>query len=119
MITLSPLLQAKFIHEAIDYFDIAIALRPNSAYLWAGRMTAGSMLLEINAKSGRDKQFAAQELSMIATALRHAGELGPWEPNVLTQMVRVGRLNYAVLSPEARVLVDSAVARAGKLTLTI
>jgi len=119
LISLSPLLQAKYFREAISDFDIALALRPNSAYLWADRMTAGSLILEINAKTAHDEKLTEYELSRMEVALRHAGELGPWEPKVLAQLVRVGKLQYQAFSPSARVLVDAAIVRADKLALKI
>ncbi|MCX7192186.1 MAG: hypothetical protein NTY60_00915 [Proteobacteria bacterium] len=117
LISLSPTLQAAFFREAIDDFEVAIALSPNSAYLWADRMTAGSLLLEVNAKTGRDGQFAIHELAEISIALRRANELGPWEPKVLAQLVKVGALRYTEFSPDVRVLVDGAQKRAKKLGL--
>lgn len=119
MIFLSPLLQAKLFREAIADFDDAIALRPNSAYLWADRMTAGSLLLEVNEKTGPDTQLAQQALSKIGIALKRASELGPWEPKVLTQVVRVGKLRYDAFTPETRACVDAAVVRADKLGIKI
>ena len=56
-------------------------------------------------------------MSEIVIALRRATELGPWEPEVLEQVIRVGKLRYQALSPDVRLLVDSAIARANKLGL--
>lgn len=119
LISLSPSVQAGFLREAIGYFDSAIALRPNSAHLWAARMSAGSFLLEINAKPGRDKALVEGELFLIGRALRRAAELGPWEPSVLQQIVGVGNLRYREFSPEERGVIDGAVARAKQLKLRI
>ena len=52
LISSSPILQAKYFRVAIVDFEAAIAVRPNSAFLWADRMTAGSLLLEANEKAG-------------------------------------------------------------------
>ena len=117
LISSSPILQAKYFRVAIVDFEAAIAVRPNSAFLWADRMTAGSLLLEANEKAGLNNPFAAHELSEIVIALRRATELGPWEPEVLEQVIRVGKLRYQALSPDVRLLVDSAIARANKLGL--
>lgn len=50
MLNFSPALQAVFLRKAIVNFDLAITLRPNSAYLWAARMTTGDWLLQLNRK---------------------------------------------------------------------
>ena len=113
----SPRLQMIFLNEAIDDFQTAILLRPNSAYLWAARMSAGSMMIAANERLERNDALVEHELSAIKFALRRAGELGPWEPSVLQQMVRVGTLHYMALSPEERVIVDGAVARAKQLKI--
>ncbi len=117
LISLSPTVQAVFLHEAIDDFKTAIDLRPNSAILWADRMTAGSWLLKINSKLGRDDGAAQPELADTKKAFRRASLLGPWEPQVLRQLVKVGTLRYAEFTPDERVLVDGAVARARRLKL--
>lgn len=113
----SPRLQMIFLNEAIDDFQTAIRLRPNSAYLWAARMSAGSMMIAANERLERNDALVEHELSAIKFALRRAGELGPWEPSVLQQMVRVGTLHYTELSPEERAIVDGAVARAKQLKI--
>jgi hypothetical protein len=113
----SPRLQSIFLNEAIDDFQVAIRLRPNSAYLWAARMSAGSMMIAANERLERDDALVEHELSAIKFALRRAGELGPWEPSVLQQMVKVGTLHYMELSPEERAIVDGAVAREKKLKI--
>lgn len=115
LVTLSPSLQAVFFREAIAEFNTGIALRPNSAYLWADRMTAGSSLLEANAKAGRDAALVEGELAEISRALRHANELAPWEPKILAQLVRVGTLRYMELAPDDRLLIDGARARVKRL----
>lgn len=119
LITLSPTLQAKFFNEAIAEFETAIELRPNSAYLWADRVTAGSALLETNVKLAGDVEMLSRELSAISHAFRRASELGPWEPKVLSQLVRVGIFRYNEFTPEVRKLVDDAIARANKLNLKL
>jgi hypothetical protein len=119
LISLSPMLQEKLFREAVEDFDAALLLRPNSAYLWADRMTAGSLLLEANEKTTADTKLVEQELPVISIAMRHATDLGPWEPKVLAQVVRVGRLRYESFSDETRALVVEAVVRADKLHLKI
>ena len=119
LISLSPSVQAVFLREAIGYFDLAISLRPNSAHLWAARMSAGSFLLETHARLGGGEALVDDELSVIRKALRRAAKLGPWEPSVLQQIVGVGNLRYREFSPEERGVIDGAVARAKQLRLRI
>lgn len=108
-------LQAGYLRKAADDFDAAIALRPNSSYLWASRLTTGSWLLGLNASLGRDKELAQAEFARIELSLRRAAALGPWEPAVLKQIVRVGSFRYKEFSPEDRQIVDGAIARAKQL----
>ena len=119
LISLSPSAQAVFLREAIVAFQEAIELRPNSAFLWADRMTAGSWLLEINSRLGRNDGNVKSELSVIRMALCRASVLDPWNPQVLTQLVKVGTLRYMEFSPEERMIIDGAVARAKQLNLKI
>lgn len=119
LISLSPTVQAVFLREAIVHFKKAIELRPDSAFLWADRMTSGSWLLEINSRLGRDGDLVESELSAIRMAFRHAAVLGLWEPQVLIQLVKVGTLRYMEFSPDERVLIDGAVGRAKQLNLKI
>lgn len=119
LVTLSPRLQSEFFRAAVDEFNAGIALRPNSAYLWADRMTAGSAWLEACSRAGLDTGVPGRELSEIAQALRRASFLGPWESKVLEQIVRVGKLRYDEFSPEDRVLIDSAQVRAQKIGVKI
>lgn len=117
LVDFSPRLQLIFLHEAAQEFQRAIDLRPNSAYLWAARMTAGSWLLEMNAKIGRDEVLAVHELSVMGMAMRRADMLAPWEPTILQQIVKVGGLRYREFPPEIRLIVDVAAARAKQLKL--
>lgn len=117
LISLSPTVQAVFLREAIEYFDSAIALRPNSAHLWAARMSTGSFLLETHARLG--VASVDDEFSVIRHALRRAAELGPWEPSVLQQIAGVGSLRYREFSPEERRVIDGVVVRAKRLNLGI
>lgn len=120
MVSLSPSLQATFLHEAIADFDDAIVLRPNSAYLWADRMTAGSMLLEANVRlPAPDTALNAREFSIAVQAMHRAERLGPWEPKVLIQILRVGELHYDELSSADRVLVDYVRDKLKKLNVSV
>lgn len=119
LISFSPFIQSKFLRDAISEFETAIELRPNSAYLWADRVTAGSALLEANAKQVSDAEMIPQELIAISHAYLRASELGPWEPKVLSQLVRVGTLRYKEFTPEVKKLVDDAITRANKLSIKV
>ena len=119
LVGFSSRLQLIFLREAIREFDISIGLRPNSAYLWAARMTTGSWLLESSDKLGRDDVLSAHELLEISMAIRRANELAPWDPSVLQQIARVGSRHYAELSSDTRIMVDAAVVRAKKLNLNV
>lgn len=116
---IDPVQQAGYLRQAVDDFDRAIALRPNSSYLWASRMTVGSWLLGLNAKLGRDKEHAQSEFARIELAINRAAVLGPWEPAVLKQIVRVGTFRYQEFSPEDRQIIDGAVTRAKQLGINI
>lgn len=117
LVGFSPILQAKFLREAIVNLQSAIALRPYSAYLWAARMTAGSRLLDIDAQQG--KSIDNTELTTIGASLRHAAVLDPWNPAVLQQIVKVGSLRYMKFSPEERLIIDEAVIRAKQMNIKI
>jgi len=123
LVDFSPRLQLIFLREAVQEFQYAVDLRPNSAYLWAARMTAGSWLLETNAKIDRDIDrddgLAAHELSVMSQAMQRADILAPWDASILQQILRVGDLRYLEFSPEIRLIVDGAALRAKKLKLKI
>lgn len=119
LIGFSPAVQAIFLREAVHYFQIATDLRPNSATLWADRMTAGSWLMQINAKLGLHDQNVQAELAIIQTAMCRASVLAPWEPSVLRQVIGVGQLRYFELTPEVRSIVDAAVSRAKQLNIIV
>ncbi len=119
LVSFSPRLQLLFLREAVDEFQHAIDLRPNSAYLWAARMTAGSWLLETNANVGMGGALYQRELFTIGTAIRRASILAPWDPLVLQQIVSVGTLRYNELPDSVRFIVDGAAVRAKQLNLKI
>ncbi|MDP1592967.1 MAG: hypothetical protein Q8L80_01855 [Gallionella sp.] len=116
----TPRRQAVFLQEAIDEFEQAIKLRPNSAYLWAARMTMGSLLIDVNVQAGsNDDALLKRELRAITMAMHRAAVLGPWEQPVLRQIVKVGTSRYQDLSVGEQELVDEAVTRAKRLNLKI
>ncbi|MDO9010900.1 MAG: hypothetical protein Q7U78_03695 [Gallionella sp.] len=117
LVGFSPELQAKFLREAINNLQSAIALRPYSAYLWAARMTAGSWLLDIDEQQGKSVDHA--ELITLSASLRHAAVLDPWNPAILQQIVKVGKLRYSEFSDEVKTAVDESVIRAKHLSLKV
>lgn len=126
LVDFSPNLQLVFLREAVDEFQHAIDLRPNSAYLWAARMTAGSWLLDATARSqgggaplNKDDALVARELSVMSTAMQRANVLGPWEPSVLQQIVIVGTAHYGEFALDVRGIIDDARARAKLLNLKV
>lgn len=119
LVSFSPKLQENFLNEAVDELQRATALRPNLPHLWAARMTAGSWLIEANARSKLDETLVKKELSAISISMHRAYQLGPSEPAVLQQIVVVGRLHYAELSPDDRIVIDAASDRARRLNIKI
>lgn len=117
LVGFSPVMQANFLRNALVNLDSAITLRPNSAYLWAARMTMGSWLQELSAQT--DESTDKSELTSISMALRRAAGLDPWEPSVLQQIVKVGTLRYKELSHENQLIVDDAIKRAKQLGIKI
>lgn len=117
LVVFSPVMQENFLRNALQNLDAAIALRPNSAYLWAARMTMGSWLLELKEKMNETAE--KNELAGIEHALKRAAVLDPWEPSVLLQIIKVGKLRYKTLLPENQILVDQAVTRAKHLNIII
>lgn len=77
---------------------------------------AGSWLLQINEKLGRDAHKQA-ELAVIQKAIRRAAVLGPWEPQILKQLVKVGTQRYSEFTPDVQQVIDEARTRAKQLQL--
>lgn len=117
LVPFSPVMQANFLHNAISNLDMAIASRPNSAYLSAARMTMGSWLLEIRSGLGAHSTLDDIELLRIQFELRRAAQLDPWEPSVLLQIVKVGKFRYREFPLVDQVIIDQAIARAVQLKL--
>lgn len=113
LVSFSPTMQATFLRRAIADYDSAITLRPNSAYLWAGRMSIGSWLLQINGLSNAATN--QPELTYIGYAMQRAAVLDPWNPSVLKQIVTVGTLHYQAFSAKDQSIVNEAVSRTKKL----
>lgn len=112
-----PVMQANFLHNAISNLELAIASRPNSAYLSAARMTMGSWLLEIRSGLGGHSTIDDIEFQRIQIELRRAAQLDPWEPSVLLQIVKVGKFRYKEFSLDDQVIIDKAIARAVQLKI--
>lgn len=119
LVSFSPQLQIVFLNEAIAELRRAITLRPHLPHLWVARMTAGSWLIEANARGEVASDLVKSELLTMGEAMQRAFLLGPSEPAVLQQIAVVGRLHYAELSVADRAIVEQAVARAKLLNLKI
>lgn len=117
MLNFNPALQADFLRKAIVNFDLAIALRPNSAYLWAARMTTGDWLLQLNRKLALPVDRV--ELARVELSLKRAAILDPWNPSVLRQIVTVGKLRLLDFEPESRLQVEEAITRAKQMGVNI
>lgn len=117
LINFSPAIQAEYLRNAIVNLNSAISLRPNSAYLWAARMTMGSWLVELKVQA--NESVDKSELENISMALRRAAVLDPWNPSVLQQIAKVGTLRYKELFEEDRLIVDQAKIRASQLNMKI
>ena len=95
---------------ALRDYRRATALRPNSPYLWAALMStlyARARLQPLSPSQGAE----------LAQALRRAVRLGPWEPDVLLEVVSVGPAVYAVLDASARAALQLAAQHALALQL--
>ena len=74
--------------EAHQRFRQALLLRPTSPFLWANLALTKLYLNEIDGE--------------LMAALRHADELGPWEPAVQQTVLFVGLAAWQDLDPELR-----------------
>ena len=109
-----------YLETAREYYKKALVLRPNSGYLWAGMASISGALLESRpSKSSVGAGGAANDLRDLKQSLAYATRLAPWEPAVLSNIVKVGKLHYSALGPNERRLVDDAVLRASAMKLTI
>ena len=74
--------------DAHQRFRQALLLRPTSPFLWANLALTKLYLNEIDGE--------------LLAALRHADELGPWEPTVQQTVLFVGLATWQELDPEMR-----------------
>ena len=114
-------LRIGYLETARDHYKKALALRPNSGYLWAGMAVISGALLEsrpLNSPELADGAGGAiaNDLRDLKQALAYAIRLAPWEPSVLSNVVKIGQLHYQALGPEERRWVDDAVRRARSLS---
>ena len=98
------------IDAALADYRRATTLRPNSPYLWAALMSA------LYARS-RLQPLDHAQTAELAQALRRAVRLGPWEPDVLLEVVNVGPAVYAALDARARAALQLAAQHALALQL--
>ncbi len=116
-------LQWTYLSDALGNYEVALALRPNSGYLWASLMLTRQALLDIPKPASGTMERATFEdgrsLGGVVDAMRHAAQLAPWEPGIVEQVIWVGTMHYAELSPRERDIVDGACARGRKLGLKV
>jgi tetratricopeptide (TPR) repeat protein len=98
------------VDAALADYRRATVLRPNSPYLWAALMSA------LYARS-RLQPLDHAQAAELAQALRRAVRLGPWEPDVLLEVISVGPAVYAGLDARARVALQLAAQHALALQL--
>ena len=83
--------------DAAARFRLALAQRPTSPMLWANLALAKLHLDEID--------------NELLTALRHADELGPWEPTAQQTVLFVGLAAWRKLDPATRLVLEGTVSR--------
>lgn len=83
--------------DAHTRFRLALAQRPSSPFLWAKLALTKLYLDEID--------------SELQAALRHADELGPWEPSVQQTILFVGLAAWQELDPGLRQALARTVER--------
>jgi hypothetical protein len=83
--------------DARARFRLALLQRPTSPMLWANLALAKLHLDEIDGE--------------LMTALRHADELGPWEPTVQQTIVFVGLAVWRDLDPATRQVLEGTIRR--------
>lgn len=115
-------LRIGYLETARNYYETALALRPNSGYLWAGMIAIRGALLDSRlSPSAQPADDAARtgmdDLHGLGQALQHATRLAPWEAPVLNIVMKTGKLHYKVLGPAERSIVDAASRRAKELGL--
>lgn len=115
-------LRIGYLETARDYYAAALALRPNSGYLWAGMAVISGALLESRPSTSSELAdgaggVIANDLRDLKQALAYATRLAPWEPSVLSNVVKIGQLHYSALGPEERRWIDDAVRRAKDMKL--
>ena len=98
------------VDAALADYRRATVLRPNSPYLWSALMSA------LYAR-GRLQPLDHAQTAELAQALRRAVRLGPWEPDVLLEVVNVGPAVYAGLDARARAALQLAAQHALALQL--
>ena len=83
--------------DAHRRFREALQLRPTSPFLWANIALTKLYLDEIDAE--------------LFAALRHADELGPWEPTVQRTILFVGLARWADLAPDLKQMLLQTIRR--------
>ena len=89
---------------ALADFRLALEARPTSPYLWSNLALA--------------KLYLGEEDPEMFNALRHAAELGPWEPEILQNVAYVGLAVWSALDAQQRSVVMDALKRSARLNGT-
>lgn len=114
-------LQHEFFAQAMEEYQAAVNVRPNSGYLWGAIMQTQQALIETAKKpdltSGEGVKTTPEDLKILNTAMTHAVQLSPWESVVIHQVINIGYLHYAEIGDGERKLVDAAIERAKMLQL--
>jgi len=109
-------LRGGYLESAETHYAAALALRPNSAYLWAGVAAVRSALLhDAGVQASRGSAITAGEARGYEAAASRAMILGPWEPGVLRTLALSASPHYAELSTNGRALIDEAQRRLKRL----
>lgn len=114
--------QRGYLNDALREYQQALALRPNSGYLWAGEMTVIHLLMTLD-EHAEDQPIIPtagdSQWRQLVLAMGHAIQLAPWEPGVLRQVLVVGNRYYPALSRDERQLFDFAKRNAVNLKLVV
>lgn len=117
-------LQRGYLNDALREYQLALGLRPNSGYLWAGKMTVMQLLMSLDESDGAEDKPAmptalGSDWVQMMEAMKHAIQLAPWEPGVLRQVMVVGGKYSSALGDEERQLFDFAKRNAVFLKLVV
>ena len=93
-----PALAVAAVRSAYDYFRLTLIQRPSSPFAWE--------------KLARSKLYLEELDDEFLAALRHADELGPWEPDVQQAVIFLGLAAWQKLGPAQQAAVIRTLERA-------